>query len=109
MIRTVIDDSDGEDDVRGIDTEDEGLMAEDKEESMADPVTSEQVRYLSDRYQSLVDQVRWLGGWWILMWGMVGCRGDREVTEEEEEDGDEAGEDIAGECATGSEGKTVDR
>ena len=67
MIRTGIDDIDGEDDVRGIDTEDEGLntyMDEDKEESMADPVTSDQVRYLSDRYQSLVDQVRWLGGWW---------------------------------------------
>ena len=68
MVRTATDDDiNGELDVGGVYTEDEGLntdINDDKEESMADPVTSDQVRYLSDRYQSLVDQVRWLVGGW---------------------------------------------
>ena len=54
-------------DVGGAETENYGLntdMNEDNEECLADPVTSEQVRYMSDRYQSLVDQVRWLVSEW---------------------------------------------
>ena len=68
MLRTATnDDINGELDVGGAETENDGLnkdMNGDKEECLADQVTIEQVRYLSNRYQSLVNKVRWLNGGW---------------------------------------------
>ena len=68
MVRIATDDDiTGELDVVGAETENDELntdMNEDKEECQADPMTSEQVRFLSDRYKSLVDKVRWLDGGW---------------------------------------------
>ena len=52
------------DDSEGLNTGMDGGVGLHQDKHTGTPKTSEQVRYLSDRYDSLVSKVRWLGGGW---------------------------------------------